>query len=329
MLPSRLAYIRNELREFLSEFGNDAITNEQADRYINKAYLKIPNHQMVHELDSTFRFSTIPNIGKYNLQKMKFYEQEGDEWNLIDKYYRLGPRVTVNGCPIAFYTSREKFLCSICDNHCVVRAKGKKVDDRIKINLGKNVMPESMTVYIKDDCDPVILKDKIASQCKGTFTYENSCASYDGTINYLTGDLDIKALSDLDEIEVIYTKVKKGKPCKLLFYGTTLELFPVPDKHYQIEMEATLYPTAMLQDEDSPLIREWEDFIVAEAARLFSVFKRDKEGIAMAEYQIKKITEELLSKQARYLMEGSTSITRQCYCVSCCGGGSGGCCGGT
>ena len=326
MLPSRLDYIRKELREFLSEFGNDAITDEQADRYINKAFFKIPNQEMVHELDTTYRFSTIPNVGKYNLQKLKLFENEGDEWNLIDKYYRLGPRVTVNGCPIAFYTSREKFLCSICDNHCVVRATGKKIEDRITVNIGKNVVPESVTVYLKDECSPVIIKDKLVSQCKGSFTYENSCRSYDGSIDYLTGDIDVKALTDSDQVEVIYTKFKKGKPCKILFYGMTLELFPVPDKHYQIEMEATMYPTALLQDEDTILIREWEDFIVAEAARLFSVFKRDKEGIAIAEYQIKKAREELLQKEARYLMEGSTSITRQCYCVCSCGGG-GGCCG--
>lgn len=330
MLPSTLDFLEREVREILSHYSQDSITSQQIYFYINKSYVSIPDEAMVHELETVFRLSTQPNVGFYDLQKMKLFENQGDQWNIIDKYYRFGPRVTVNGCPINFYTDREKFLCHTCTTDKVMRAKGKKVNDRFTFTIGKNVLSGSITIYLKEgnQCESITIQDKIVDRCTGNFTYENSCKSYPGTINYLTGEVDIGG-NDFKEATILYTNYEKGKPCSLLFWGTVFYLYPVPDCYYQIKLEATMRPTALLQGDHSIFIREWDDFIIYETARRIFNFKRDKEGIAFCEYELKKIKNRYLKKYARHLQEGSTGMTRQCYKPSCCGGGGcgGGCCG--
>lgn len=315
MLPPLLTEIQDGMRELVSHYSGDSLTNDEANRFINKAYLKIPNQLMVRELDTFYRFATIPNVYQYDLRKIP-YNEFGDEWNTIDKFYRFGRPITIGGCGcgINFFTDKTKFFCHNCICNNERREKIKSDDNNeFSVTLRAPVLPNSLHIFMLGDsnCEPIKLQDKVISRCLGSLHYENSCAIHDGSINYISGKLTFS--SNLSKYaEVIYETYCPGKPESLLFYGTSFYLYPVPNKHYIITLTATKYPTILFAESESPLLRDWADWIMYRAAKFVFVMRMNKEGIIHCEQQMAIEEIELRKKKHEEINEGSKPLYNQC-----------------
>lgn len=315
MLPPLLTEIQDGLRELVSHYSGDSLTNDEANRFINKAYLKIPNQIMVRELDTFYRFSTTPNVYQYDLQKIP-YTEFGDQWNTIDKFYKFGRPITIGGCGcgINFFTDKTKFYCHncICANE---RRQTIKSDDNneFSVTLRPPVLPNSLHIFMlgNEDCEGVKLQDRVVSRCNGSLHYENSCALHDGSINYISGKLTFKS-NVSKNAEVVYVNYCTGKPESLLFYGTSFFLYPVPNKHYLITVTATKYPTTLFAESESPLLRDWADWIMYRAAKFVFVMRMNEKGILHCEQQMAIEKLELIEKKYEQINEGSKPLYNQC-----------------
>lgn len=322
MLPSLLTAFRDEIREFCSHYSEDAITDEQLDKVINEAFFKLPSTHAVHELETVYQFTVEKGKSIYRLAQMN-YNEFGDPWKVIDKFYKFGPRVTLDGCPISYYVDKEKFLCKNCCRSQLYREKiSKTIEGQFSITLKKPIQIGTVHIHLnKEGCKLEALKDVPVTNCKGTLSYENSCLVHNGAINYETGLLEFVD-TDANDAEVIYWTTIPGKPNALLFYGDKFIFCPTPDKNYIIGITAYKYPTALFNDSSSPLLRDWKDFIVYEASRRIFIRRRNKEGRAEAEQLRQEAEYELLRKKVSHLQGGADLHHENCYQVNC-----GGCCG--
>lgn len=84
-----------------------------------------------------------------------------------------------------------------------------------------------------------------------------------GTINYITGAIDINAVGfsgvipSGNPINVQYTPYVASRPQQLMFFQDQLYLYPIPDQAYTVSFEAYKYPTALINSTDNPQLLEW------------------------------------------------------------------------
>ena len=81
-----------------------------------------------------------------------------------------------------------------------------------------------------------------------------------GTINYITGALNINAVGFIgsipagNPINVQYTPYVASRPQSVMFYQDQIYLYPIPDQAYTVSFEAYKYPTALVNNSDNPQV---------------------------------------------------------------------------
>ena len=89
------------------------------------------------------------------------------------------------------------------------------------------------------------------------------------TINYLTGQYTITFNTPPAAGQLINSQVVPqicSLPQALMFYDQKFVLRPVPDQPYRVQFEAYVRPTALLQENQSPELEEWWQYIAYGAA---------------------------------------------------------------
>lgn len=104
------------------------------------------------------------------------------------------------------------------------------------------------------------------------------------TINYVTGAFTITFPSAPAAGSTINSQTVPqivSLPQSLLYYDNQFILRPVPDQPYAINVEAYIRPTALLQENQSPTLEEWWQYIAYGAAKKIFEDRMDMESVAM------------------------------------------------
>jgi hypothetical protein len=110
-------------------------------------------------------------------------------------------------------------------------------------------------------------------------------------INYLTGQYTITFNTPPGAGQIINSQVVPqicSIPQAMLYYDNKFVLRPVPDQPYRIQMEAYIRPTALLQENQSPELEEWWQFIAYGAARKIFQDRMDLESVQLIEPEFRE-----------------------------------------
>lgn len=111
------------------------------------------------------------------------------------------------------------------------------------------------------------------------------------TIDYVTGAFTITFPSPPASGVLINSQTVPqicSLPQSLLFYDNKFVLRPVPDQPYAINFEAYVRPTALLEENKSPQLEEWWQYIAYGAAKKIFEDRMDTESVAQILPEYKK-----------------------------------------
>jgi hypothetical protein len=77
-------------------------------------------------------------------------------------------------------------------------------------------------------------------------------------------------------------------PQALLYYDNTFFLRPVPDQPYNINFEAYIRPTFLMETTDNPQLNEWWQYIAYGAAKKIFEDRMDMDSVQMIMPEYKK-----------------------------------------
>lgn len=105
---------------------------------------------------------------------------------------------------------------------------------------------------------------------------------YIGTVNYITSQFTFTlpvAPAAGTMLNVWCNQYVTGRPYSILFWNNEITVRPVPDNVYQIEIETYLTPTEFMLTTDSPILRQWAQYLAYGAACEILRDRQDMEGV--------------------------------------------------
>lgn len=252
-----LAYIRTKVRRLTKMPSANQLTNEELDTYINTFYLyDLPNTLRLINLKQLYTFKTAPNVDIYDFTPNSYISIEGP--------------VYVGGLEVRLYQNRQTFFeiyPELQRNQTLTQGNGSVgaysgTITGVPVKTGRvlisTVSATGSSLSAQDDGS-------------GGFTGDVTA----GSIDYITGSITnvmwTSSIASGTDIKVQSVNYQAAKPTAILFYNDQFQLFPVPDQTYEIQMNAFIRPTALLDSSDEPLLQEWGDLIAyGSAAKIFA-----------------------------------------------------------
>lgn len=113
----------------------------------------------------------------------------------------------------------------------------------------------------------------------GTFTATNV---FYGSVDYATGEVALTfpiAPDSAEAINIWYYAYTAGRPYAVLYWKNEVIVRPVPDKVYRVELEAYKYPDQFTTDNDTPVLKQWWQWLAIAASVIILSERQDMEGI--------------------------------------------------
>ncbi len=134
-----------------------------------------------------------------------------------------------------------------------------------------------------------------------------------GSVNYVTGEVEITFLNTIPSDEVIYAKTsgyQPSRPATFLFFDNKVTLRPIPDTVYRINFQIYRKPSEILDADDAdndPNLTQWWQYIALGAALRISQDKQDMESVANITPMLKEQEALILYRTATQNAQARTS----------------------
>jgi len=105
---------------------------------------------------------------------------------------------------------------------------------------------------------------------------------YCGTVDYITTEINLTLPVPVmpgTMLNILAVSYNPGRPCSLLFWNNEITIRPIPDKVYEIEVEAYQTPVQFLQSTDNPALNQWWQYIAYGVAVEILRTRQDMEGV--------------------------------------------------
>lgn len=233
--------------------GLVSVTNPPGiDDYINDFYIyDLPEHLRTLKLKRYFTFTTIPNVGTYNIPQT-IYQLEPpiyiDNYQFAwyqspDAFYRIWPEFNFINQAIAT-TDGVSFTYTFTVTQVPIQ-QGTVVIG-LQPNLDGSPSPQLETFTDVDT--PALLDQPTQLKFTNPGVLTGNLGST-GTVDYLSGVISITYLvappAGLN-INVHYHPYVASRPRDILFFQQQLFLRPIPNDTYAVKIIAYFMPTAML-----------------------------------------------------------------------------------
>jgi len=328
---TNLSTIRAKVRSVTARPSTTQITDAQIDQYINTFYLfDLSQHVKMESLRYNYQFTTQANVPVYDLP--------------TDTYLSAMPPVFIAGYQSFMTQSRQNFFRNNSElqflqqqiytgNATTGPYTGQFLTNLPIIQGFKPNPPGAYSSSLTTDIAARFLIWNVVVSAEGTPNATSGVspsltliddgqgnlfaptdtstlpANRRGTINYITGALDINATGFTgavpagNAINVQYTPYVASRPQSVMFYQDQIYLYPIPDQAYTVSFEAYKYPTALATTTDNPqLIEWWQTLAIGAALKIFED-NADFENIA----KYRPILDEYLRKILRRSIVQQTS----------------------
>lgn len=220
--------------------------------YINDFYLyDMPEHMRLLRLEQYFNFTTLPNVGTYNLPQnivqvfppiyvdnyqFSFYESP-------EQYYQLWPQLSyINDAVAQGNNTVGPYTFTVT----ATPVQQGTVVIGVNPNLDGNPSPQLETFTDQDT--PGLLDQPLQMRFTNPGILTGNLGGT-GTIDYLTGAVTItfaNALPIGTNVNAHYHPYVAARPRDILFYQNQLFLRPIPDDAYAVRLLSYIQPVAAL-----------------------------------------------------------------------------------
>lgn len=293
---STLSTIRTKVRRLTGRPSENQISNTQINEYVNTFYqYDFPEHLRVFSNNSLFTFMTEANVDQYKMLAVDpdnptFNELvvsfDGGSESAANVHYNLQPPLYISGYQSFYSQSREQFFRTypaLGDIFTSLLGNGEVGPYNFTLP-NVPMLQDSVTVGAIDDTDSTIkVVDDPQNRTSGNWLLSNSTTGVTGSIDYLTGEGTItfaNAIPFGNEITFTFTPYQPNRPLSALFYDNTITLRPVPDKSYPVQFNSFLTPSALLQDNEDPILKQWWQYLAYGAAKKIFEDSQDPEGVS-------------------------------------------------
>lgn len=332
-VSTNLSTIRTKVRTVTGRPSANQITDAQIDQYINTFYLyDLSQHIKMESLRYNYQFTTQANVPVYDLP--------------TDTYLTAMPPVFIAGYQCFMTQSRQNFFRNNSElqflqqqvytgNNTTGPYTGQFLTNLPIIqgfkpnppgayssstvtNIAAQYLMWNVIVSAQGTPDPtsgvtptLTLVDDGQGNLFAPTDTSTVPANRRGTINYITGALDINpfpsgfvsAIPTGNAINVQYTPYVASRPQSVMFFQDQIYLYPIPDQAYTVSFEAYKYPTALANTTDNPQLREWWQTLAIGAALKIFEDNADFENIA----KYRPLLDEYLRKILRRSIVQQTS----------------------
>lgn len=300
MADSTLQAIRTKIRRLTRTPSEAQMTDAQIDEYVNTFLLyDFPSDLRLFSLRTTLNFYTQPGVDVYDTNTT---DPLDPLYNFKNKYIAIHPTAYVAGIP-AFYTQWRDIFYGNYPQVNFIQETGALGNGTIGPFVGvippqvngnnalsvftlPHILQRSVIFTALDAAGTaMILVDTPTSNVLGNLTVPNGVVVL-GTINYITGAYTINfpaATMNADNNPIIVESINyvPGKPLSILYYDNKFTVRPVPDKAYQIQIEADIRPTELLNAGSIPQIEQWWQYIAFYTAKKIFEERMDYDSINM------------------------------------------------
>lgn len=274
MAQTDLDAIRKKVRRLTRSPSTNQISDADIDEYVNTFVLyDFPSHLRLFSLRTVFTFTTEPYIDVYENDNVV-----GSPFNnFINKYVSLHKPVYIGGREATLSQDRSEFFRYYPIERSI-KETGKKGDGgttNFSGTLSNTPVLRNHVLFSSFDGSNNGLE--LHDDGTGSLTGDGS-----GTINYVTGAYTLNfstAPGSGKDIESQTVPYQPTWPEAILYYDSKLTVRPVPDKPYQVSIEAYIRPTELLSSSDEPKLRQWWQYIAYGAAKKVFEDRTDIESV--------------------------------------------------
>jgi hypothetical protein len=242
-----LEQIQIKVRRITKMPSVNQITDAQINDYINTFYLyDMPEELRLFQQRVNYSFQTLPNVDTYDAPVQDYI-------TFHQPLYIAGYESYLSQSETEFFRQYPKLR--------QIQTVGS--GDGGTFNFPFTVMniPIIAGMVLVSAGDQYVTDDGLGV-LSGTGTSS-------GTVDYITGAFNVTftsaPLSGEDIVAQVVPYVA-SRPAALLYFDTTFTLRPIPDQVYTVTMDAYQKPTALLQNNDDPKLKEWWQYIAMGAA---------------------------------------------------------------
>lgn len=284
---STLNRIRQRTRLLTGRLSEQALTTVQLDEYINDFYLyELPSNLWLFSLHTTFEFLTIANVGEYNLLEMPV-TLDGVTQPAGEVYTNLNPPAYISGYESYWTQNVDEFfnIYPRLGNEETSLLGDGSVGPYTTTISHTPIQQNTFTIGVLDSSGTNIqLVDDPQSAQTGTFRVINDETIVTGSINYLTGALSVTFPTSIpagNEIFITWVPYTASRPRALLFYDNILQVRPIPDGAYKVQVNAFRTPTQLMEANDTPLLKQWANYLSYGAAKNIFEDSMDPDSLAI------------------------------------------------
>jgi hypothetical protein len=316
-VPFTLADIRNKVRRITGRPNTAQITDTQIDQYVNTYYLFDLNEQLrLESFRYNYQFVTNANTPVYDFPKELYLTNMPPVYiggyqsymtQSRENFFRINPQLnllqqqvaTGNGTvgPYAFTLTNTPIVPGFKRNPpgaytpSVAYVIGTPQTDVPASEINWNVLisgedANGTSICLVDDGGCDVTGHSNIGLLFDPRDVSTLPANARGTINYITGQVNINAAPGFDvaiaagqAINCQYIPYVASRPQQVVFYQDQFILYPIPDQAYTVSFEAYKYPTAFLahapataaDPNEVPQLRElWQLLAYGASDKIFS-----------------------------------------------------------
>lgn len=324
--PSTLADIRTKVRSITGRPSAAQLSNADIDNYINTFYrFDLPEHLRLENLRVNYEFNTRPNISVYDFPKDTYLTNMPPVYiagyqsymtQSRENFFRVSPQLNFLQQSIATGNGTNGPYTATLTNTPIMpgfkpNPPGAYSDSTVT-DVAASLLKWNVIISASGTADPTsgippditLIDDGQGNLFDPTDT-TTVPASNRGTINYLTGAVNITNLSAVvptgNAINAQYIPYVASRPQSVVFFEDQFILYPVPDQAYTISFEVYKYPTALANNTDDPQLQEWWQLLAYGASDKIFADNADFESLTkfrpLLEEQLKLVQRRTIVQQ--------------------------------
>jgi len=270
-----LANIRTKVRRLTASPSALQINDSDIDSYVNTFYLNdLPSHLKLFSLKETYTFYTEPNVDKYALNTNPSFTAVTPK-----AYYSIEPPVYIAGYESLYTQSRNEFFRLYPQVNNEQNSAGTGIAGPYTFSITNTPVLRNQVMISAVDGGG----NTLVATDNGTGGFTGDVIS--GAIDYVTGAITnftfTAVIPVTQNITVQSVPYVANRPSAVLFFDNTFTLRAVPDKAYRVEVDAYIYPTALLNSSDNPEAQFlWQLLAVGASKKIFED-RGDMESVNM------------------------------------------------
>ena len=311
MAIGTLENIEVKVRQLTLSPSESQLSTDELRYTINTALLyDFPEILRLNNLHTTITFYTQPNVDTYDSTIIT--DPTNPLYDFLNRYITVDPPIYIAGREALLMQSRSAFYRQypLFSTLAVLPVTGNGIQLTFTGQLTGPVVQGNITFSSMTATNAsLVLRDVPVTTQLGNLIVPDDTSTIMGTINYITGTYSITFPSPPGPgVQITSQSITYNPqlPQAILFYDGVFTVRPVPDQAYPINIQAYRQPIELIEEDQTPELREWWQYIAYLAAKKIFESRMDLDSVQMILPELKN--QELLCLRRTIVQNSNQSV---------------------